>query len=212
MRRVATVCVALACAAVAVVPLSAQEREEHRFTANVGAGFTMPTYGTGSRLDTGWNAVGGVGVNIVPHVGLRAEFMYTEMGVNSSTLSSLQFPGGDTQIWAVTANPVIKFKAHGPFDFYLLGGPGVYHRHVEFTQPTVSTFTAFDPFFGFFPVAVPTQQVLFDFSTTKLGVNGGGGVTFKVGEHAKFYAEARYHQMYTRRITSFLPVTFGFRW
>src|SRR5258706_15825965 len=82
--------------------------------------------------------------------------------------------------------------------FYLIGGPGVYHRHVEFTQPTVATFTAFDPFFGFFfPVAGPTQQVLLDFSTTKLGVNGGGGVTFKVGERAKFYAEARYHQMYT---------------
>src|SRR5229473_2648617 len=122
MKRLFIACIGLSC--FLGIPLVAQETDEHRFTANVGAGFTTPVYGTGSRLDTGWNVVGGGGINIVPHVGLRAEFMFTEMGINSSTLSSLQFPGGDTQIWSVTLNPVIKFKAHGPMNFYLLGGPG----------------------------------------------------------------------------------------
>ena len=85
------------------------------------------------------------------------------------------------------------------------------YRHVEFTQPTIATFTAFDPFFGvFFPVGVPANQVLLQYSTTKLGVNGGAGLAF--GHKVKFYAEARYHQMYTRNATSFLPVTFGIRW
>src|SRR5437868_11064825 len=121
MKRFVSVCFGL----LIILPAFAQERDERRFTANVGAGFTTPVYGTGSRLDTGWNAVGGVGVNIVPHVGLRGEFMYTEMGVNSSTLNALQFPGGNTQLWSVTANPIIRFNARGPVDFYLIGGPGV---------------------------------------------------------------------------------------
>lgn len=198
--------------ALSITPLAAQEREDHVFTANVGGGLVMPAYGTGTRHDTGFNLTAGAGVNI-KHFGLLGEFMFNQMGINSTTLKSLQFPGGDTRIWAVTANPVIRFAPRGPVDFYLLGGPGVYHRHVEFTKPSVATFTGFDPFFGvFFPVAVPTNQVLLEYSTTKLGVNGGGGFNFRVGRNAKFYAEARYHQMYTRRITSFVPVTVGFRW
>src|SRR5436853_7731515 len=123
MKQFVSVCFGL----LIMLPVFAQERDERRFTANVGAGFTTPVYGTGSRLDTGWNAVGGVGVNIVPHVGLRGEFMYTGMGVNSSTLATFGVPDGKTQIWSVTAHPVIRFNAHGPFDFYLIGGPGVYH-------------------------------------------------------------------------------------
>ncbi len=101
MKTIMNACVGLSLViTLTIVPLTAQETGEHRFTANVGAGFTTPVYGTGSRLDTGWNIVGGAGVNIVPHIGIRAEFMYTEMGVNSATLSALQFPGGDTQIWS----------------------------------------------------------------------------------------------------------------
>src|ERR1700741_3343302 len=117
MKQFITACVGL----FLFLPLLAQERDEHRFTANVGAGFTTPVYGTGTRHDQGWNAVGGAGVNIVPHLALRGEFMFTQMGVNSSTLSAFGFPGGDTQIWSVTANPVIRFNRRGPFDFYLIG-------------------------------------------------------------------------------------------
>jgi hypothetical protein len=198
-----------------VIPMAAQETQNSLFTASVGAGFTTPVYHTGQALDRGWNVAAQAGVNLFDaHLGLVGEFTFNDMGINSGTLNALQFPGGSTRIWGFSADPVIRFNPRGRIDPYLIGGPGVYHRHVEFTQPAIATFTGFDPFFGiFYPIAVPTNQVVLSYDTTKLGVNGGGGLNFRVGSgHAKFFAEARYTQVYTKRPTSFLPVTFGFRW
>jgi len=195
--------------------LAAQEREDHLFTANIGGGATLPVYNTGFRHDNGWNIGAGAGVNMLhSHLGLNGEFMFDSMGINSTTLDQLQFPNGNTHIWSFTVDPVIRFNPHGPLDFYLTGGYGVYHRYVAFTQPTVVSYTVFDPFFGvFYPVGVPANQVLLDYSTTKGGVNGGGGISMRLGHgRSRIYLEARYHQMYTRPVTSFLPVTIGFRW
>ncbi len=196
------------------IPMAAQESQNSIFTGAVGAGFTTPVYHTGSALDTGWNFSAQAGVQLFnAHLGLVGEFTYNDMGINSATLNALQFPGGDTHIWGFSAEPVIRFNPNGKVDFYLIGGPGVFHRHVEFTQPTIATFTGFDPFFGvFYPIAVPANQVLLSYDTTKLGVNGGGGFNFHLRGHSKFFAEARYYQMYTNRPTAFVPVTFGFRW
>jgi hypothetical protein len=197
------------------LPVAAQETQNSIFTAAIGAGFTTPVYHTGTALDMGWNFNAQAGLQVFgAHLGLVGEFMYNDMGINSTTLSNLSFPGGATHIWAVSAEPVIRFNPSGKVDFYLIGGPGIYHRHIEFTQPGVSTFTGFDPFFGvFYPVAVPTTQVLLSYDANKLGVNGGAGFNFHIGSgHAKFFAEARYHEMFTNRPTAFVPVTFGFRW
>jgi len=207
--------VGLLCASALAVPLAAQETQNSLFTAAVSAGFTTPVYHTGTALDNGWNFNAQAGVNTFnAHLSLVGEFMFNDMGINSATLNALQFPGGSTRIWGVSAEPVLRFNPQGKVDFYLIGGPGIFHRHVEFTQPTVETFTGFDPFFGvFYPISVPANQVLLSYDTNKLGVNGGGGVNFRVGSgHAKFFAEARYYQMYTKRPTAFLPVSFGFRW
>ena len=206
----------IACAGVATVPLAAQETENNFFTAAFGAGFTTPVYGTGSQLDTGWNASGQAGVNLFnAHLAVVGEFQFNDLGVNTATLNGLGFPGGSTQVWDFSADPIIRFRPQSRVSFYLIGGPGVYHRYTEFTRPGVAFFTGFNPFFGiFYPVAVPVNQVVLSYSTTSFGVNGGGGINFSLvpGGHTKFFAEARYNEMYTRPRTSYLPVTFGFRW
>jgi hypothetical protein len=117
-------------------------------------------------------------------------------------------------MWSLTLNPIVHTNPRGPVDVYFIGGGGLYHRRQEFTQPTTSVFTGFDPFFGFYPVAVPTTQVLTSYSVNKPGVNGGVGLSFGTKWHVKFYAEARYHRMFLGgdRHTDYLPVTFGLRW
>jgi len=73
----------------------------------------------------------------------------------------------------------------------------------------------FDSFFGVvYPAAVPTDQVIGSFSNYKGGLNGGAGVEFKLGKsNVKMFAEAKYHYMFTRPTpTTFVPVSFGFRW
>jgi hypothetical protein len=190
--------------------------QSSRFDFHVGGGFTQPVYGVESRLDRGWNVLAGGGINFTPHVGLVGEFMFNRFGISQSALSTLNMPGGNTRVWAVTVDPIVHFHPQGAMDFYLIGGGGVYHRNVEFTRPTVQTITIFDPWWGIaYPANVAADQILSSYGTTKAGVNGGGGVSFRLGKDtkARVFAEARYHHMFTRDVrTTMLPVTFGIRW
>ena len=195
--------------------LGAQTAEPPRFTFDVGGGFTKPVGHLENRIDTGWNIQAGAGINLVPWLGVMGQFMYTESGLNGGFLQSIGQPDGNFRMWGFSLDPIVRFNPKGHVDFYLIGGPGIYRRTVEFTQPSIATVTAFDPFFGyFFPVNVPTNQVIGSFGTTKFGMNGGGGFTVRVGSgNAKLFAEARYIKMYTQGTsTSILPVTFGIRY
>ena len=207
-RSCACGCLALLAA---VAPCAAQN---HKWTVDVGGGVTNPVGNAGSRVNTGWNFTAGGGYNFRPSVGLIGEFTYNSLGMNRRTLETLQFPDGDMHVWAFTANPTLRLNPSGRVGAYVIGGGGVYHRLVEFTRPTVALIEGFDPFFGFFyPVLVPAEQVLRSYSTTKGGLNIGGGTTVRLGSTgAKFYAEGRYHYMFTKVGTAFVPVTFGIRW
>jgi len=180
---------------------------------NIGAGFTTPVGATARRVDTGWNLQGGVGYNFRPRLGANLEFNYSDMGINSTTLSNFGVPGGSVRMWSLTVNPIVRMNPKGPVDWYFTGGGGLYHRTQEFTEPSVEVFTGFDPFFGFYPVAVPVTNVLASRSVMKPGVNFGAGFTVGTRWKGKFYAEARWHRMLFRDShTDTIPVNFGFRW
>ncbi len=73
--------------------------------------------------------------------------------------------------------------------------------------------TGFDPFFGFYPVAVPTTLILASYSVNKPGIDVGAGIAFGSKWHGKFFAEAKYDRIFMGQYhTDYLPVTFGFRW
>jgi len=186
-----------------------------RFTANIGGGFSEPVQGIGSRLNTGWNITGGAGVNVRPRLSLLGEFLLNDSGINKTALQQINAPNGSTRIWAFTAAPRLQLTQNGRANFYVIGGGGVYHRTVEFTQPALATVTVFDPWWGvFYPANVLTNQIIGSYGVTKGGLNAGGGLSFTLGHtKAKFYAEARYHHMFTKSVdTTIAPVTFGIRW
>jgi opacity protein-like surface antigen len=217
MKTFLSGCVLFACmTGVATLPLAAQETENSFFTAAFGAGFTTPVYHLGTQTDDGWNVNAQAGVNLFDaHLGLVGDFGFNDLGINSTALATAGYPGGSVYLWHFSGDPVLRFRPQSRLSFYLIGGPGVYHRTVDFTVPTVATFTGFDPFLGvFYPIGVPANIVVSSYSTTKFGWNAGAGVNFGLtqGGHAKFFAEARYNEMYTRLRTAYIPVTFGFRW
>src|SRR5205807_8413711 len=143
-------CVGLLCVGI----LSAQEVP--RFAFDIGAGFTQPVGNTGRHLDPGWNIQGGAGFNFSSYVGAMVQLDYNSMGINSTTLNNIGFPGGNVRIFSATLDPIVHLNPRGPFDVYLIGGGGLYHRTQEFKQPAIATFTCFDSFFRLFLDAVPT--------------------------------------------------------
>ena len=184
------------------------------FTGFVGGGFTTPVNPIGSRIDTGWNITAGAGYNVNHHFGMMLDFIYTENGINRRFLDQVQAPDGTTRVWGFTLDPIVHVTQEGPVDFYVTGGGGIYHRTVEYTQPVVSQGIFFDPWWGFYPAAFGTNQVIGSYGQYKGGINGGVGMSFKLGSSkVKAFAEARYHHIYTRAVgTDIIPVTFGFRW
>ena len=184
------------------------------FTGFVGGGFTTPVNPIGSRVDTGWNITAGAGYNVNHHFGMMLDFIYTENGINRRFLDQVQAPDGTTRIWGFTLDPIIHVTQEGPVDFYVTGGGGIYHRTVEYTQPVIAQGVFFDPWWGFYPAAFGTNQVIGSYGQYKGGINGGVGMSFKLGSSkVKAFAEARYHHIYTRNVgTDIIPVTFGFRW
>jgi len=192
---------------------AAAAQETPPFAFNIGAGFTTPVGGTGTRLNNGWNFDAGAGFNFHPRIGALVQFNDSQFDINAATVNSLGFPAGDVNIWSLTLNPIVHTNPRGPVDMYFIGGGGVYHWHQQFTQPTVAVFQGFDPFFGFYRTAVPANQVLTSYSVNKPGVNGGIGFSFGTRWNVKVYAEARYHRIiFGDRHADMVPVTFGIRW
>jgi hypothetical protein len=194
--------------------LSAQEFSH--FTFNAGAGITQAVRDTGTRFDTGWNVRAGVGFNFNPYVGVMVNGAYDNLGINPTTLATYGAPGGRMSVTSVTLDPIVHLNPKGRVDFYVTGGGGLFHRYQEFTAPTVSVVTGFDPFFGFYPVGVQSNQILANYSVNKPGVDIGAGIAFGRKWNGKFFAEARYERIFMgnrfSNDTEYLPVTFGFRW
>jgi Outer membrane protein beta-barrel domain len=188
--------------------------QSSHFTGFVGGGFTTPINPIGSRLDNGYNITAGAGVNANNHLGIMLDFIYNANGINRTFLNQVQAPDGQMRVWGFTLDPVVHLSKEGPVDFYVTGGGGIYHRTVEYTQPVIAQGVFFDPWWGFYPASFGATQVIGSYGQYKGGVDGGLGLSFKVGGgNLKAFAEARYHHIFTRGVeTGILPVTFGVRW
>ena len=65
------------------------------------------------------------------------------------------------------------------------------------STPAIGYATICDPYwYVCYPAAVPVEQVVGSRSSTDFGMNFGGGVNFKMTDHASIYAEVRYHYIW----------------
>jgi hypothetical protein len=192
----------------------ANAQEGPRFSFDVGVGFTTPVSNTGQYLDVGWHLGAGAGLKFSNYLGAMLDVNYDHMGINSTTLSNVGFPGGNVSVFSATLDPVVHLTPHGHFDLYATGGGGLYHYYQDFTAPSVSNFTGYSPFFGFYNAAVPTTAVVASYSENKPGIDAGLGVAFGTKWHGKIFAEARWNRIFANNgvHVDYLPVAFGFRW
>ena len=173
--------------------------EPWRPTGSFGGGFATPVNPLASRLDTGWNIAGGIGVT-QNYFGVTVDAMLNDFGINRRTLAQVGARSGTQKFWAVTVDPAFHVNDRGPLDFYVIGGGGLYGRYTKYRASSNAAGPGFD--------LVSSQQIL------RPGVNLGAGFAFSLSEysHIKIFAEARYHRMFTPGTdASFIPVTFGVR-
>jgi len=195
---------------------------------NFGGGFSFPSGNIKDTFDTGWNGTIGVTFNVSPVVGIQTEYMYQHFDGPTRQFANVQPVSQDDALLSIESNQQVHagtfnlvIKSHGSaVGGYVLAGPGVYHRIVQLTSPSVGFASVCDPYWLVcYPVPVSTDQILGDRSSTDFGMNFGGGITF--GRAAKFYVEARYHYVWGKKLeaggqpfstnSAYFPVTFGFR-
>lgn len=186
------------------------------FVVYLGGGFAPPIATTHKRLKTGWNAIAGFGPRLGGGFELPLDFAFQRYSAKDSLQPSGQAPiGGNMRMWSLTLNPTYEVATSDGGIYFTVGG-GLYNRRFQITQATLVNGTFCDPFWGFCsPVVTSATVVLGSQSVYKGGWNVGTGFTFGPEHitHLKFFAEVRYHYMYTSPVrTETLPITFGIRW
>ena len=207
MKTIATL---FAVSCFAAIPGLAQTQ----FTGFVGAGPSVPLNPLASRTsNVGWDISAGAGIT-GKHAGIMLDFLYDDTGINGATLSQVGAPQGNVHTWGFTLDPVFHLTQEGPVDLYVTGGGGIYHRDIQFSQPGFAEVGFFSPWFGYYPGVIGVNQVLASYDLYKGGVDGGVGMSVRLGSsRVKAFAEARYHYIFTSpTATTMIPVTVGLRW
>jgi opacity protein-like surface antigen len=178
-----------------------------------GGGPTVPLKDTGERLGTGFNILAGGGIKMSPNFSLDLTYSYNQADYDGPVPPDPTFQPleGTAKLHGFTLNPTVHLNPGGPVGGYITGGYGVYNRRFQITTETIQGGWYCDPWWGWcVPGYYPVDVLLRDFSTWKGGFNVGGGVTF--GSSAKFFADVRYHYIFTPNIrTEILPFSFGIR-
>jgi hypothetical protein len=219
--------------AVVVSAPPAWAQDEKPVQVNVGGSVVMPL--SGIKEDFGTGGSFNIGVIIVPpsapHFAIQAEYGYNHLAGQDKTIPTSITPGG-----VVTGSALIEshhnmqyidfngiLRGGGTVSPYAIGGFGMYYRSVSLTTPDVGFTTWCDPYwYVCYPTAVAIDRVIGERSSWDPGIDLGGGISFKMGDSARFYVESRWHYMWGPSFTDsagiehkangqYMPITFGFR-
>ncbi len=189
---------------------SAYAQEVQKYEIDVGGGFDRSLGASAYDLDNGWNVEGGVGYNFDRALGARVDLGYNGLGITGTELSNIGVPSGEMHIFSATLDPVFHLMPFHHFDFYAIGGGGVYHVSDDFSSGAVNVPGA-SPFFGYYPGA---SGVFTNYVVNRPGFDVGAGFAFGQSLHGRFFAEAKWNHVFLSNNyhIDYLPVTFGFRW
>ena len=199
-----------------------------------GAGLNLPASDTGNYYTDSYTFEVGAGINFNKHFGVLGEFHYDHFGLtgnaityqynnyltySNATTDDLAGLDANAHVLSITANPILNFSGsdrHSKWGGYVTGGVGYYHKTTNFTLPTQEVTYYY---------SYITNATFDSYSAGGFGANGGGGLTYKLGDFSsnKLFVEARYNWVklnttnnqdffpYNRLNTQFVPITFGIR-
>jgi hypothetical protein len=210
VRRAASLAVAIT-----ATSLTAHAQTVRPLSIGLAFGSSIPTGALSDRVHSGYavdgNAIYRLGTT---PLGLRADITYTGYGLTSSYLG--QFQGADNGHAAVTSG-TLDLTINTPrvlrLQPYLVGGGGVYRRHIAVDRTSGAQFvTVLDPYFGFYSDIITDEATVHSSTQTKFGLNGGLGLLIPA-TYINVYFEAKYNSAFTQsRGTRFVPITIGVEW
>jgi len=166
----------------------------HRLVSfGIGGGVSVPVSDAKDAFNTGFNGQGFVRLNLnaLP-IQPRVDFTFSRFDISDAQLAT---PGasGTGQIFAGLANLQYSILPTGPIRPYIVAGIGAYNTKTDVT-------------------GIPSYA---NTSSTDFGINGGAGITFKLGNLVSGYVEGRVDNVYTKKglknsdQIQVVPVTFG---
>lgn len=221
---------AIALAVASTHPLWAQLEsacEDHcKINTNIAGIVNVPLNPSATVASAGWGGVAGVGYNFSKRHAIIGEFMFNRVypDANSRQLLRTVLENNNlnvfTDFYLLTGN--YRYEVRGNFlGTYIIGGGGLYVRNTHLSESaTVVGFgtPCTNPWlwWGFSCAGgvVSAGQTFASATSSALGGNAGGGMTFRVGGPPyRIYVEARYHYAPTRNInTQFVTVVVGMRY
>lgn len=219
MKRI---CLFLAICLLAEIRVQAQSFDD--FTAQIGAGFTPSLGPTHGRTSTGWGFNGAAGPRLSQNVSLLFDVSFNKLDVktlgdviddedNLDAFDNVNEPfDANMKMWGFTVNPSFEYLRKERWSGFIQGGYGVYNRKLDLRAATFEPAIVCDAWWNICTAGrVTDDEVIGESSTWKGGFNVGTGFTF--GQKHKFFAEIRYHHVFTTNLdTQIIPITFGVRW
>lgn len=192
-------------------------RGPNTFYIGLGAGASMPSGQFRNVYKDGWSATVPLGWRPANSpLGMRADIAYSKWG--GETVDGVKL--GSAAVWdgMLDATLDMPFGTNKTSSFYLLGGGGV-HYFPKYGGASSSTATPGDtttttPPPGGYPQVNYTTTTSGDrSSTTRLGLNGGAGLSFGLPQGSALFLETRYVTVFTKnQRTNYWPLVGGIRW
>ena len=186
---------------------------QHHVAAQFGGGVAVPLGETYDHAKLGFAFTAAAGPRLTKQLSALLNFSFAGNQVEQLQNSSGN-PRVDAQmyLWGLTLNPDFQFIKTERFSSYVTGGYGLYYRWLELTRTNFDTAVVCDEWWSICSPRTVSGGLFNGIrSTYKGGVNVGAGVTIGTGK--KFFAEVRYHRMFTSgQPTEILPLTLGVRW
>lgn len=170
---------------------------------NVAAMGSFPLGNSSDAFSPGGGFALGVQFRPLPVFGVGLEYSFSWYDVKNDAIPKADLDGLHTlQYWDL--NATVRLVHKSGFGFYIVAGPGIYHRYADITRfAGVGVSTYCDPFFFYcYPAAVPVDEVIASRSSTDFGINGGLGAYYAFNPPAKLYLEVRYHHIWGPTFTT----------
>jgi len=192
----------------AAIPAAAQV-DEKKINVNFGGGYTIALSDVRDHLGDGYNVSLGMTFNFNKNFGVQVEYGFNGLGQKQIDIPVCDTPGcpnpddspfyADMNMQYLDFNLVLRGGGSGTVTPYAIVGVGYYYRPVKVTTPAVGYVPGYcDPFWYWcYPGGwVSYDKVVGSRSSNDFGMDFGGGVSFKLGDSASMYLEARYHYIW----------------